>query len=249
MTLFTIVSRASRASFITCGLLAVSLVGCAKNNAAAESTPTAKPPATTPAAVPSPAALPVAPAVKFEKLKFDKTSVPKSMVHEGDIRDGAKWIDRNGENTLFVTTSVAARGGSEIKIFGYLYAVKDGQTKLLWKITDGAVNDCDEGEGLVSPIDVRDIDDDGVAENLFVYNVIGTCDVSPKPYKLMMHSGEKKYAIRGVNRVLINDPAFSEAERKGKKDFDPAFNGAPQSYKQAASAFWDKYVKPLGGNQ
>jgi hypothetical protein len=249
MTLFKIFSRAPRASFITCGLLAASLVGCAKNNATAESKPAANPPATPAVTTPVTTPAPVAPAVKFEKLKFDKNAVPKSMAHEGEIRDGAKWLDRNGENTLFVTTSVAARGGSEIKIFGYLYAVKDGQTKLLWKITDGAVNDCDEGEGLVSPIDVRDIDDDGVAENLFVYNVVGTCDVSPKPYKLMMHSGEKKYAIRGVNRVLINDPAFSDAERKGKKDFDPAFNGAPQSYKQAASAFWDKYVKPLGGNQ
>lgn len=246
MTLFTTRSRALRASFITCGLLAATFSGCAKNNAAAESTPPANPPVAPAAA---PAARPAAPAVKFEKLKFDKNAVPKSMAHEGEIRDGAKWIDRNGENTLFVTTSIAARGGNEMKIFGYLYAVQDGRTKLLWKIADAAVNDCDEGEGLVSPIDVRDIDGDGVAENLFVYNVVGTCDVSPKPYKLMMHSGETKYAVRGVNRVLINDPAFSDAERKGKKEFDPAFNGAPQSYKQAASAFWDKYVKPLGGNQ
>lgn len=243
MTLFTTLSRASRAAFIIGGLFAVTFSGCAKNKAAAETIPPAKPPA-----APAPAA-PAAPAVKFEKLKFDRNAVPKSMAHEGEIRDGAKWLDRNGENTLFVTTSVAARGGSEMKIFGYLYVVKDGRTKLLWKIADAAVNDCDEGEGLVSPIDARDIDDDGVAENLFVYNVVGTCDVSPKPYKLMMHSGETKYAIRGVNRVLINDPAFSDAERKGKKDFDPAFNGAPQSYRQAASAFWDKYVKPLGGNQ
>ncbi len=238
--------RVSFVSFLAAGLFAAALTGCARGKAAGETVPPSGPPAPAPVA-PSPA--PVTPRVAFEKLRFEKNAVPKTMPHEGDIRDGVKWMDQNGENTLFVTTSIVARGGSEMKIFGYHYVAKGGRISLLWKIADAEVNDCDEGEGLVSPIEVRDIDDDGVAESLFVYNIAGTCDVSPKPFKLMMHSGERKYAIRGMNRVTINDSAFSEAERKGKKEFDPAFKGAPESFRAAASAFWDRYVKPLGGEQ
>ncbi|MBK8811838.1 MAG: hypothetical protein IPN69_14075 [Acidobacteria bacterium] len=179
---------------------------------------------------------------KYKKLDFSSGSVPGDFAYEGRITDGARWIDSNGENTLLVTERKQVRGQDDSIhfIYGYLYAVKDGSTRLLWKIQDNAENYCDNGKGLTSPIDVRDIDGDGVAENMFVYNIAGGCDVSPIPYKLMMHSGEKKLAVRGTNSVEV--PDYRE---RGEKNFDDAFNSAPREFRSAASDFWDRYVAPL----
>ncbi len=94
----------------------------------------------------------------------------------------------------------------------------------------------------MSPILVQDIDDDGVAENMFIYNVQGNCDVSPQTFKLMLHSGATKYAIRGTNTVKTGSVKVG-----GAKNLDDAFAQAPVLFKNAASAFWDKYVKDIGG--
>jgi hypothetical protein len=178
---------------------------------------------------------------EFKKMTFEAKNLPKGFAYEGKITGGARWMDASGENTLIVSEKTE-RGAdfSTQKIFGYLYAVRGGDTKLVWKIQDFAENPCDSGKGLVSPVEVRDLDGDGVAENMFVYNVQGACDVSPISYKLMLHSGEKKLAIRGEN--AIDAPGIKE---KGKKNFDEAFDSSPAEFRRAASEFWDKYVKPF----
>lgn len=181
---------------------------------------------------------------KFKKLVFSAKNLPKAAAFEGKILGGAKWLDNNGENVLIVSQkdSPAKENDANIQqIFGYLYATKNGETKQLWKIQDSNENPCDSGRGLVSPVEAADIDGDGVAENMFVYNVVGNCDVSPATYKLMMHSGEKKLAIRGTNGV--DAPGM---KIKGEKNFDSAFDSAPAAFRQTASQFWNKHVKPLG---
>lgn len=166
-----------------------------------------------------------------------------SIVYEGKLLDGAKWTDNNGENYLIVSGRETRRRDQATTqhLYAYQYATKNGRTKLLWKIYDFAENECDAGSNLVSPIFVQDIDDDGVAENMFVYNVQGNCDVSPQAFKLMLHSGAAKYAIRGTNSVKTGGVKVG-----GAKNFDDAFSQAPVSFKNAASAFWDKYVKDIG---
>ncbi len=183
--------------------------------------------------------------IAFKTLDFSASAVTRDLAYEGRITDGAKWADANGENTLLVTERKQVRGQDDSVhfIYGYLYAERDGSTRLLWKIQDSAENYCDNGKGLTSPIDVRDIDGDGVAENMFVYNIAGGCDVSPIPYKLLMHSGEKKLAIRGTNSVEV--PDYRE---RGAKNFDAAFNSSPPEFRKAAADFWDRYVAPLRAN-
>jgi hypothetical protein len=182
-----------------------------------------------------------APRPEFKTLSFEAKNLPPAFKYEGRVTGGAKWTDANGENTLIVSEKTEkGADASNQKIWAYLYAVRDGETKLLWKIQDNAENYCDSGKGLTSPVDVRDLDGDGVAENMFVYNLAGACDVSPIPYKLMMHSGEKKLAVRGANAVEI-----SGYDQKSEKNFDPAFDAAPKEFRRAASDFWDRHVKPL----
>lgn len=181
----------------------------------------------------------------FARLEFSASTVPSDFSYEGRITDGARWTDANGENTLLVTEKKINRGPDDSvhHIYGYLFAVRNGSVRLLWMIQDNAENYCDNGKGLTSPIDVRDIDGDGIAENMFVYNIAGGCDVSPIPYKLMMHSGEKKLAVRGTNSVEVPD-----YRRRGEKNFDDAFSTSPDEFRSAASEFWDRHVAPLRGN-
>ncbi len=178
---------------------------------------------------------------EFEKLEFSAKKLPAAIKYDGRVTGGARWRDALGENTLVVSEKTERGADFSVqKIFGYLYVEKDGETRLVWKIQDSAENPCDAGKGLASPVEVRDIDGDRVAENMFVYNIAGGCDVSPIAYKLMMHSGERKLAVRGANAVEI-----SGYNQKSEKNFDAAFDAAPKDFRRAASEFWDRHVKPL----
>jgi hypothetical protein len=197
----------------------------------------------------SPAISPASAPAKLEMLEFDAAALPKEYAHAGKVIGGARWRDANGENTLIISRRESPHGDPEAyerreEIFGYLYLPGPDSARLLWKIKDQADNYCDNGEGLVSKVEVADIDGDGVAENAFIYNVQGTCDVSPKPFKLMMHSGATKLAIRGTSRVNPSDTIMG-----GEKNFDPAFDSAPKALRDYASRMWDatmktKYIGP-----
>jgi hypothetical protein len=184
---------------------------------------------------------PSAPIPGVTMMPFD-TVAARSLDHVGTIIGGAHWRDRNGENMLIVsrqyTPSKEAGDGQIEQLRGYHYVITTDSTRLLWKIQDEADNWCDLGHGLVSPVEVRDLDGDGVAENAFVYNVWGSCDVSPIPYKLMLHSGEQKYAVRGTNRVFDGADSLG-----GEYKLDPAFDKAPEAFRQLAEEMWGKYVR------
>lgn len=185
-----------------------------------------KPSAPTPAAPP------------FRVMTFERGAIPKEYIYQGQLLGGARWMDLNGDNTLLVSQKiVAAEEGSKQEIFAYTYVTKEGTTKLLWKIQDAAENWCDQGDGLVSDIMVLDLDGDEIAENAFVYNIQGSCDVSPRTFKLMLHSGATKYAVRGTNVVKAPETMG------GEKKFDPAFDKAPKDFKQFADEMWAKYVR------
>jgi hypothetical protein len=181
------------------------------------------------------------PMPQLELLSFDSASIPAGCRTEGRVLDGARWRDAAGEHLLLVTW--AARQGeysSElVDLRGYHYELPaDSPPRLLWKIHDRAENICDEGRGLVSRIEVIDIDVDGHAETAFVYNVDGPCDVSPVPYKLMLHRGATKLAVRGTTRIDLGDGE----PMGGEKNFDAAFDAEAQEFREYASQLWDRTV-------
>jgi hypothetical protein len=187
----------------------------------------------------------------IENLSFDKntlppldrTLLPKEFLDPVKVIGGARWIDANGENTLVIEERIRDDGEYERvqEIMAYTYITRQSERpKFLWKIYDIARNPCDQGEGLISNVDVRDLNNDGIAENTFIYNIAGACDVSPIQFKLMLHSGGKKYAIRGTNKVK---PGEDSDWMGGEKNFDPAFASAPQEFREHASEIWNRYVE------
>ncbi len=226
---------------LTCA--AVFSAAACKSDASVAANITKSEPAATPAPVEAaPRPDPVVEKTAIRVVPFQEKDVPARALTEGELISGAHWFDRNGENFLLVSQSKADQGDlTKQYLYADLFVVQKGKLDLLWQTKDWAENHCDAGAGLVSPIDVRDLDGDGVAENMFVYNVEGSCDVSPRVHKLMFHSGDKKLAIRGSNTVNL-----PEGATKGEKKFDDTFKQAPAAFRTAASDFWDKYVKPFG---
>lgn len=214
-------------------LLFALLIGC---KTSPEELPITKPKAETKTEVTKPQETLVA----VEVLPFDEAKA-KEYAFKGTLKTGAMWKDRNGNNILILSqTQKDAENGKFEEILGYHYTSKAGKDSLLWQTKDWAENPCDEAPGVQGDVVVKDLNNDGIAENAFVYGISGNCDVSPREFKLIMHSGATKYAIRGNTRVALPPDAFG-----GDKKFDAAFNTAPPSFKAFASELWDKTIKPM----
>lgn len=183
-------------------------------------------------------------------LSLDLGNIPTGYDYTGSVMDGARWTDANGENVLLVSRREIAGTDDEFpeenkeELFGYHYINNEGTIRLLWKIYDFAHNPCDGGHGLLSNVIVRDLNNDGIAENAFVYNIQGSCDVSPIPIKLMLHSGSEKYAIRGNNKVQASMEPGAIPDG-GEMNFDPAFNTAPPEFRTFADELWRNSLKKI----
>jgi len=193
------------------------------------------------------------PPASIVRLQFDKDRVEAAIVYQGSILSGARWTDVKGENTLIVSQLIpgdAKLGTHEDivqELFAYQYVkTPAGNITLLWHFHDWAENACDRGDGLISPIDVTDLDSDGMAETRFMYNVQGGCDLSPRVHKLVMHSGETPYLIQGTDSIRMRNEERPEARSckvyGEEKQFDAAFKKTPAIFRHEAANFWDHFI-------
>lgn len=175
--------------------------------------------------------------------------------YTGTLLDSARWTDANGENMLLVSHRTMDAEGAEFEgsymeeLSGYHYVTRGGTTSLLWKICDSAYNHCDPGRGLLSKIVVRDLNNDGVAENAFVYNIDGLCDVSPAPVTLVLHSGINEYIIYSTMEPQAGNTDSVTYPLKGVEHRDAAFDTAPPEFRAFAEDLWQKSLKNLWKEQ
>lgn len=181
-------------------------------------------------------------------LEFDKKNIPASVKYKGNIVAGSRWKDKDGENLLIVTETDPQSGMkddeevSNKEIFAYCYLIENGNAALLWNIND-FVKDCAfdlTAELIPNSITVTDLNNNGIAENTFLYKLSCKSDVSPDDFKLMMHEGNTKYAIRGTTQVsyeVDGKPVYYGGEGTP----DASFNSAPQGFLQYAKAQWEKF--------
>lgn len=181
-------------------------------------------------------------------LDFDKNSIPSGCDYKGNVIEGARWTDRNGENILIISQTmpvVINEDKREQYIYAYNYTKSDDKYNSLWSIIDHVESYCDLHADYIPPtLEIKDIDGDGIAESIFIYKLDSRCDVSPVDVKLMMHSGSTKLVIRGNTRVDIGNGQLVG----GEKHIDPAFDTAPASLKKYASEKWDAFIKTYKEN-
>ncbi|MEB0263062.1 MULTISPECIES: M949_RS01915 family surface polysaccharide biosynthesis protein [unclassified Mucilaginibacter] len=180
-------------------------------------------------------------------IKLGNGEIPKSITYKGHIIDVVKYTDADGEH-LVITTETGKTpsknsdsdgdGYRDAALYAYHYLVQTGSYKLTWSVYD-FIKDC--------PVDIRanfirktfavtDLDNNGKAEVWLMYRTVCHGDVGPSDMKIIMHEGNKKYAMRGENKVKVSEKDYIG----GKYTFDSAFITAPTAFKLYAKNLWNK---------
>lgn len=150
------------------------------------------------------------PALNPEKLDTNRLS--ERLPIKGIPKAAWQWADKLGHNILVLCSTDLTEtsptndleDGRNMELFAFHFVKRDTYAyELLWKITDG-ISDCpvDITASFIHPATtITDLDSNGIAETIIMYNLACRGDVSPSTLKLLMHEGTKKYALRGIGWV------------------------------------------------
>ena len=177
--------------------------------------------------------------------KINNNTLPKQIKYSGQITNCATWTDGIGIHYVLTTETEEYRSkdkeNNEVKnkeIYAYHYTNKRGKFKLVWKIYDYNKN-CEYDvltEFYNQAFKVTDLDKNGIPEIWLMYENQCTSDVSPSTTKIIMYEGDKKYAIRGQNRVQVSDKNFVG----GEFTIDDNFKTGNIVFKQFGIKLWEQ---------
>ncbi len=175
---------------------------------------------------------------------IDKNELPKTITYKGHIINAVKYTDNEGEH-LVITTETGIVNVKEVgedmkkaDLYAYSYLNSGNVFKLSWQMHD-LVPSCPVdviGKYIPGTFAVTDVNNDGKAEVWLMYIITCQGDASPCTMKIIMHSGDKKYAMRGTNQVKL-DKAYG-----GEYTFDDAFKNAPKLFRDYAQQLWKKNI-------
>ncbi|MGB3017147.1 MAG: hypothetical protein WBC65_05010 [Ignavibacteria bacterium] len=187
---------------------------------------------------------------KLSEIDYNINEIPNNILKtvEGKVVASARFIDSKGMNIILIseTEQISGDDGSANKsLFGYHF-ISAKESFLLWKVND-FIRQCEVDvtlEYLENSLAITDLDDNGTGESTFLYKLSCKGDVSPDDMKLIMHEGEKKYAIRGTMDLDVTGYGFE----KGNMKVDESFNSAPTVFKDYAVQRWNKFKLERIGN-
>lgn len=181
--------------------------------------------------------------------KITIQQIPSSIKYKGNVIDAFQWKDSQGENILILTETGEFAHTKEnpdsrdAELYGYHFVKKEKEWKLLWKITD-FIQGCDLDITLQfkkETTSITDLNKNNIAETWLFYELSCKGDVSPNDIKLIMHEGEKKYAIRGNEKMIFKtDLKEKPSTIGGEKIIDAAFKTGPASFLNYANKLWEK---------
>ncbi|WP_022821637.1 M949_RS01915 family surface polysaccharide biosynthesis protein [Hymenobacter norwichensis] len=174
------------------------------------------------------------------------TAVPTTLLHTGRLVQALRYTDRTGTYTVLATQTGAVRATSAVvdeaqraDLYAYQYPATG--TIPTWQLHD-FVTDCPvdlQARFRPQGLTVTDLDQDGTAEVWLVYRTVCRGDVSPSIQKIIMYEGQRKYAVRGTSRVLINGKPYGEG---GTYTFDAALLVAPVAFRHHAAQLWKRHL-------
>lgn len=174
--------------------------------------------------------------------RLSSAEIPTGISYNGSYIDGLKWNDKNGKNYLIISAlkqGTYGNDGYKSILFGCCFVDDGGSLKKLWEIKEDAVSVFADMEYVTGSLKVVDLDNDGIKENLFLYRK-STDGAGALPLKLIMHSGSKKYALRGEYC-----PEIEVCGNVNKYNADVEFNTANPTYKVFAVNEWNNAYKRL----
>jgi hypothetical protein len=175
---------------------------------------------------------------------LDPKNLPVGISFAGKIINAVEWSDKNGKNIIIVSESGIISNKTDDNKSGNLYAslynFSNNKAKQIWKLND-FVKDCPldiEISFIPNTFQVTDLDKNGIAEVWLMYKTACHGDVSPCDMKIIMHEGERKFAIRGRNKVKL-----SETETEGGEyTEDKSFKEGPKQFRDFALNLWKKNI-------
>ena len=180
---------------------------------------------------------------QFKVTKLDKNSVPNNIQYDGNIVQAVRWTDSTGDNIVILTATEKTQSknapGRDAALYAYHYVVSGDSIKQTWKVYD-YIKECDTDMDLYfvdNAFAVTDLNKDGKAEVWIMYKNSCRGDVSPAPMKIIMYQDNKKFAVRGTNKVQHSANYYAG----GEFTFDDAFKKAPAEFRQYAEKLWKQH--------
>ena len=177
-----------------------------------------------------------------------QAELPEGAVFDGDFLSCTTWTDKLGTNYLVTSqTQWRKREPEDLEvllcdkeIFAYHYVAQGGSLKRLWKLLD-FIHDCELGAPMLDYLHtlfITDADWDGICETWLIYRVDCIGDGGPLGTKLIMHIGEKKYAIRGEADYWTE----TSVKNLGSPPVpDAAYKTLPQRVQDTGMVIWYRY--------
>lgn len=180
------------------------------------------------------------------KIKqLNKASVPGEVKYSGIIKHAVTWTDSSG--THFVVASETGNvenrkqpENQDAELFAYHYSRTTAGFQLSWKLYD-FIKDCPvdiKASFIKNTFAVTDLNQNGQAEVWLMYKTVCHGDVSPNDMKIVMYENDRKYAVRGRNKVSVSEKETIGGEFR----FDAAFRNGPQAFRTYATKLWNRNI-------
>ncbi len=185
--------------------------------------------------------------IKVTKLAAG--DIPKDIAYKGKMKNAVQWSDKEGSH-IVVTTETGEQPSKTVEnndydkdasVHAYHYMMKDVKATEMWKVYDGIKN-CEldmQVAFIKNTFHITDLDKDGVAEVWVMYKMACHGDMSPCEMKVIMYEGTQKYAMRGENKIVINETKESFG---GEYKFDEAFLNGSKLFREHAKKMWQDNI-------
>jgi hypothetical protein len=160
-----------------------------------------------------------------------RSKIAKELIKTAEI----DYISRSGD-TLYDDIRTSYR---DKEIWGINYVIRNDSTFKLWEIYD-FIKECYGSVKLnfEEPPIVTNLNNSEIYQSWLIYKLSCNSDVSPAQMKIIMHIGNKKYAVRGTTQVALQGKLqYPVSERK----FDKEFEILPKEIINFANELWEKH--------
>ncbi len=178
------------------------------------------------------------------KLVDLKGTPPENFKVKGALVHLMGWTDKGGMNVFAISRyQTASKSGVSQMMLGRI-ANRGGDAS--WtdtRVFKEQVSSCQFDitlEPQVGDWVIKDVDGDGFAEVTFAYHAGCRSDVSPVTHKVLVASGQKKYALRGNTSVAADGKTYDAG---GDFKADPSFAKAPKGLQAHAEKVWKQTVR------